>query len=133
MMDLGEQFKNDPTRIKMLNKILDAYDNAVISHRLDENQNIIAIYDKYSNIEINKLIRELRQYEHQKFDVKGGVFPFPCVINGKFYEPVVTVEKVFSYDYASLENLEKALKEALENEDFEKCEMLQNKIKKLKK
>lgn len=132
-MDLGETFKTDPTRIKILNKILDAYDNAVISHRLDESQNVIAVYDKYSNIEINKLIRELRQYEYDKFDVRGGIYPTGIVINGRMYEDVVKLEKYFKFDHSSLESLEKALKEALENEDFEKCEMLQNKINKLKK
>ena len=35
---------------KLLQQIIDAYDNAVVSHKLDKNQNVIAIYDKYSNI-----------------------------------------------------------------------------------
>ena len=132
-MDFKEKFKNDPTRIIMLNKILDAYDNAVVSHRLDENQNVIAVYDKYSNIEINKLIRELRQYEYHKFDVRGGVFPFPCVMNGKLYKPEVKIEKIFEIDSDNIEYLEKELEKALEKEDFHACEMLKNKINKLKK
>lgn len=132
MKDL-EKFKTDPERLKMLQKIIDAYDNAVISHQLDGNQNIVAVYDKYSNMQINKLIRELRQYECQKFDVRGGVFPFPCVINGKLYEPIVNVEKSFETDSNNLDYLENQLKKALEKEDFEACEKLQKKINKLKK
>lgn len=132
-MDLGENFKTDPTRIKMLNKILDAYDNAVVSHRLDKNQNVIAVYDKYSNIEINKLIRELRQYEHDKFDVRGGIYPTGIVINGRMYEDVVKLEKHFNSDHSSLESLEKALKDALENEDFEACDRLKKQINKHRK
>lgn len=132
-MDNLENFKNDPERIQILNRILDAYDNAVVSHRLDENQNVIAVYDKYSNIQINKLIRELRQYEHQKYDVRGGVYPFPMVMNGKLYEPEVKVEKTFFIETNDVEYLEKQLKEALKKEDFDACNKLQKKINKLKK
>lgn len=132
-MDNLENFKNDPERIEILNRILDAYDNAVVSHRLDENQNVIAVYDKYSNIQINKLIRELREYEHQKYDVRGGVYPFPMVMNGKLYEPEVKVEKTFFIETNDVEYLEKQLKKAIENEDFEACEKLQMKINKLRK
>lgn len=132
-MNLPEKFRDDPTRKQMLQRIIDAYDNAVVSHQLDENQNIIAVYDKYSNIQINKLIRELRQYENHKFDVRGGVFPFPMVMNGKLYEPVVSIEKMFEIDSDNIEYLEKELEKALENEDFHACELLKNKINKLKK
>ncbi|MEI7487764.1 MAG: hypothetical protein WCJ72_10200 [Chryseobacterium sp.] len=127
-----EKFRKDPVRIEMLQKIINAYDNAVISHQLDENQNIIAVYDKYSNIQINKLIRELRQYENHEYNVKGGVFPFPCVINGKLYEPIVKVEKTFDIDTNNIEYLEKQLEIALEQEDFHTCERIKNKINKLK-
>lgn len=131
-MDSNEIFKNDPRRKELLQKIIDAYDNAVVSHKLDENQNIVAVYDKYSNIQINKLIRELRQYEWHKFDVRGGVFPFPLVANGKLYEPVVEVEKVFDLETDNLESLQHQLKIALQKEDFEECMRLDKKIKKLK-
>lgn len=132
-MDDIEKFRNDPKRKELLQQIIDAYDNAVISHQLDENQNIVAVYDKYSNIKINKLIRDLRQYEYQKFDVSGGVFPFPCVINGKLYEPVVEVEKKFDIDNSdNIAELKKRLKEAVQNEDFETAEKLKNRIEKLK-
>jgi hypothetical protein len=43
-MDLGEDFRNNPRKITMLNKIIDAYDNAVVSNRLDENQNRKSIH-----------------------------------------------------------------------------------------
>lgn len=131
-MDFEKEFRDDPGRKKLLQKIIDAYDNAVVSHQLDENQNIIAVYDKYSNIKINQLIRELRQYESQKFDVRNGIFPFPCVINGKLYEPIVEVEKVFDIDTENLENLEIQLKKALEIEDFNKCFRLKKRIENLK-
>jgi hypothetical protein len=132
-MELSEEFRNDPKRKEMLQSIINAYDNAIISHHLDENQNVIAVYDKYSNMKINKLICELRQYEYQKFDIKGGVFPHPLVLNGRLYEPVVNVEKVFNIENATLENLEKELKKALEKEDFQACEDIQKQINKLKK
>ena len=131
-MDFEKEFRNDPGRLKLLQNIIDAYDNAVILHQLDENQNIIAVYDKYSNMKINRLIRELRQYEYQKFDVRNGVFPFPCVVNGKLYEPVVEVEKVFDIDTENLENLEKRLKIAIKEEDFDLCEKLKKKIEQKK-
>lgn len=131
-MDNLENFKNDPERIQILNKIIDAYDNAVISHRLDENQNIIAVYDKYSNIQINKLIRELREYEHQKYNIRGGVYPFPLVMNGKLYEPEVKIEKAFFTETNDIEYLEKQLIKALQDEDFNNCDKIQKKINKLK-
>ena len=132
-MDLGEKFKNDPERKKLLQQIIDAYDNSVISHQLDENQNVIAVYDKYSNIQINKLIRELRQYENHKYDIKGGVFPSSMRMNGKLYESVVSIEKAFEIDTDNIEYLEKELKKALQNEDFEACDKLKKQINKLKK
>lgn len=128
-----EKFRKDPERIKILKKIIGAYDNAVVSHQLDDKQNIIAVYDKYSNIEINKLIRELRQYEYQKYDVRGGIYPAPMVMNGKLYEPVVAIDKEFEIPTNDIEYLEKQLKKALQSEDFDACDKIQKKINKLKK
>ena len=62
-MDLPESLKNDPHRKKLLQQILDAHDNAVISHEYDENQEIVVKYDKYSVIKIRQLTNELRSYE----------------------------------------------------------------------
>ena len=36
-MDLPESLKNDPHRKKLLQQILEAHDNAIISHEFDEN------------------------------------------------------------------------------------------------
>lgn len=132
-MDFEEKFRNDQKRKVLLQQLIDAYDLALISHQLDENQNIIAVYDKYSNIKINKLIRELRDYEYQKFNIKGGVYPFPLVMNGKLYEQVVKVDKVFDIETENVEFLQNELKKALEREDFEKCEELKKKIDNLRK
>ena len=123
-MDFKEKFKNDPERKKLLQQIVDAHDNAVISHRLDENEEIIVVYDKYSAINISKLTRQLRLYEQIKYpelfikhwNCRSSVMEKPNLLNKDF----------------DIETLEKELQKALEKEDFETCEILKNEIKKLK-
>lgn len=123
-MDFKEKFMNDPERKKLLQQIVDAHDNAVISHRLDENEEIIVVYDKYSAINISKLTRQLRLYEQIKYpelfikhwNCRSSVMEKPNLLNKDF----------------DIETLEKELQKALEKEDFETCEILKNEIKKLK-
>lgn len=123
-MDFKEKFKNDPERKKLLQQIVDAHDNAVISHTLDENEEIIVGYDKYSAINISKLTKQLRLYEQTKY---------PELFINQWYCRSSVMEKpnLLKKDF-DIESLEKELQKALEKEDFETCEILKNEIKKLK-
>ena len=124
-MDFKEKFKNDPERKKLLQQIVDAHDNAVISHTLDENEEIIVGYDKYSAINISKLTQQLRLYEQTKY---------PELFINKWYCRSSVMEKpnLLNKDF-DIETLEKELQKALEKEDFEKCDQLKKEINKLKK
>lgn len=123
-MDLPESLKNDPHRKKLLQQILDAHDNAIISHEFDENEEIVVKYDKYSVKRIQKLTNELRSYEQ---------FRCPEVFI-KQWNCRSTV--IISADFGDVDHqinmLKKELKKAEKNEDFEACEILKNRINKLK-
>lgn len=132
MMD-SEKFRNDPTRLLLLQKLINLHDNAVISHKLDENQNIVAVYDKYSTIRIQKLKSALLSYEYRtygKSTVEGSGF---IRINGKAIYNDLQVCSEFKSDENDLIELQVKLKEAVKNEDYEECERLKNLIEKLKK
>ena len=124
-MDLKEKFRDDPERKKLLQQIINAHDNAVISHILDDNEEILVVYDKYSCINISKLTQQLRAYEQRKYP---ELFIRHWNCRSTLREASVSFIKE-----PDIKTLEEELQKALENEDFEKCEMLQNKINKLKK
>ena len=124
-MDLPEMLENDPQRKKLLQQILDAHDNAVISHKFDENENIVVLYDKYSVIRIQKLTNQLRMYEQM-------TYPEIFFNRMRRRENAVYIDDVGD-ESDQLHILENELAKALENEDFEACEIINNKINKLKK
>ena len=123
-MDLPEQLKNDPQRKKLLQQILDAHDNAVISHKFDESENVVVLYDKYSVIAIKKLTNQLRTYEQITYP---EIF---CKRNINRQNVIIVDDLGDKSD--QLQILEIELTKALENEDYEACDKIKNKIKKYK-
>lgn len=123
-MDLPEQLKNDPQRKKLLQQILDAHDNAVISHKFDESENVVVLYDKYSVIAIKKLTNQLRRYEQITYP---EIF---CKRNINRQNVIIVDDLGDKSD--QLQILEIELTKALENEDYEACDKIKNKIKKYK-
>ena len=124
-MDLPEKVKTDPFRNKLLQQLLDAHDNAVISHEIDDFGKVTAVYDKYSMIKIRRLKDELRAYEYFKFpEIFSELINCRCT--------VIPIEQI-SDESVSIPELEKQLKNALKIEDYEACERLSNMIKKLRK
>lgn len=123
-MDLPEQLKNDPQRKKLLQQILDAHDNAVISHKFDESENVVVLYDKYSVIAIKKLTNQLRTYEQ---------ITYPEIFCKRYIkrQNVIIVDDLGDKS-DQLQILEIELTKALENEDYEACDKIKNKIKKYK-
>ena len=123
-MDLPEQLKNDPQRKKLLQQILDAHDNAVISHKFDESENVVVLYDKYSVIAIKKLTNQLRRYEQ---------ITYPEIFCKRYInrQNVIIVDDLGD-KRDQLQILEIELTKALENEDYEACDKIKNKIKKYK-
>ncbi len=131
-MDL-EKFNNDTKRKAILQKLIDLHDNAVISHQLDENIKIVAVYDKYSTIQINKLYRELSDYDYNTYGITSGSLGYFFTVNGKTFYNNIVVPPKYKSDEDDLESLQENLKIALENENFEMCEKLKTRIDKLKK
>lgn len=125
-MDLFEKLKNDPERKKMLQQIVDAHDNAVISHKLDENEEILVVYDKYSVINISKLTRQLRLYEQTKYPELFFKKHWNC------RSSIMEINNIVNKE-VDIKTLEKELEKAIEIEDFEACDKLKKQINKLKK
>ena len=123
-MDLPESLKNDPHRKKLLQQILDAHDNAVISHEFDENEEIVVKYDKYSVKRIQKLTNELRSYEQ---------FICPEVFINHWHR---RSGRIIVDDFGNVADqiklLEAQLKQAEIDEDFHACQVLKIKINKLR-
>lgn len=123
-MDLPESLKNDPHRKKLLQQILDAHDNAIISHEFDENEEIVVKYDKYSVKRIQKLTNELRSYEQ---------FRCPEVFIKQWNcRSTVIISSDFGDVDDQIKMLKTHLKIAEDAENFEECERLKNRINKLK-